>query len=148
MIRAARAFAMAFANTPLVARWCAPPQGRARFVCSLRLHGSSLSGAQRRVLRSEAGRRLAADALATVELQAPGDEQEDAVWAAQAATRVDTLLTSNELVRVRVRGAGKRARVAALGAKLALAARAEIAQSLGHTVLVYRRGKGKILGKE
>lgn len=105
---------------------------------SLRLSACSLNGAQRRLLRSEAGRRQSTGVLAMLELSVPVESEGEEEWARLHADEMSKLLETEELVRVRLRGAQKRRRAAALGAILAEAAGGQIAQSLGHTVLVYR----------
>lgn len=51
---------------------------------------------------------------------------------------IDDLLTKHELIRVKVRGAGKRRRALHLGSVLANSTNSSVAQSLGHTILLYR----------
>ncbi len=96
---------------------------------SSRLLGT-LTGAQRRALRSEAGRRASTGTLRTVTLGAnPSTET--------AARAVDDALKRDELVRVRT-SVRKRKEAAAIGAEIASATDAHVAQVLGHTVLIYR----------
>lgn len=101
-----------------------------------------LTPRQRGLLRSEAGRRLVADKLAHYVVVAPEDDDETAValWATKYTKAVSDLLGKYELVKVKVRGAGKRKRAARLAEALANDAKAQVAQSIGHTVLLFRGG--------
>jgi len=110
-----------------------------------------LSGQARGILRSEAGRRSAAGKLATLSSAAPpaDDDLAEQVWSRKMYKPVDDLLAKHELIRVKVRGAGKRRRALHLGSVLANSTNSCVAQSLGHTVLLYReRAEGSQDGVE
>lgn len=90
----------------------------------------ALTGGERRQLRAEAGRRQAAGALVSVALGRRGG--------AGALGEIESVLRAHELVRVRT-GARKKADARVVGDGVAREIGAEVAQVLGHTVLLYRR---------
>ncbi|CAM9137994.1 unnamed protein product [Discosporangium mesarthrocarpum] len=94
-----------------------------------------LTGREKRALRSLAGRRRSEGKLRIMNLgyidPPDGFMQE-----------LDTSLRSHELVNVRLAAVGKKAEAKELGASLATHMDAELVQTMGHTVLLFRPGKG------
>lgn len=71
---------------------------------------------------------------------APADDDETVVafWVRKYSKAINDLLEKHELLKVKVREAGKRRRAEKLGVALAAHVDAQLAQSIGHTVLLYR----------
>lgn len=71
---------------------------------------------------------------------APSEDDETVVdfWVRKYSTAINELLAKHELLKVKVREAGKRRRAERLGIALAAHVDAQLAQSIGHTVLLYR----------
>jgi CRS1 / YhbY (CRM) domain len=96
-----------------------------------------LTGQDRRALRSEAGRREARKTLATVRL--PVDASRDPGYVT-AAKEIGERLRREEIVRVKT-AEKKKKNAKAVGEGLAEAIGAELAQVLGHTVLLYKKAE-------
>jgi RNA-binding protein YhbY len=105
-------------------------QGR----CAHRPHVCALTGGDRRALRSEAGRREAAGTLAYVRMPRT---DEPLTSECPVVREVRNRLRREEIVRVKT-AEKKKKLAAAVGDALAAACDAEIAQVIGHTVLIYR----------
>lgn len=102
-----------------------------------------LTGRQRRVLRSAAGRLQTAGSLRIVELDSEqSNSNEREAWE-RAAAQVGALLEKFVLVRVKFK-VKKKAIAKARGEYLAERTGAKVAQVIGHTVLLF---KGCELGK-
>lgn len=105
-----------------------------------------VTGAMRRALRRLAGKLKAEDGLTQHNLA--GRDTADTEEEAQALEfdpawmeRLDFLLWQKELVNVRLNSAvGKKKLARVLGERLAKAHNAHLAQTVGHTVLLYRPG--------
>jgi RNA-binding protein YhbY len=100
----------------------------------------ALSGQERRMLRSEAGRREARKELAVVRL--PEDPARDPGYAA-AAREIAERLRREEIVRVKT-AAKKKKDAKVVGQDLAQAVGGEVAQVIGHTILLYKPANGRI----
>lgn len=105
-----------------------------------------VTGAMRRALRRMAGKLKAEDGLTQINLtgrdKVSTEEEADALEFDPAwMERLDFLLWQKELVNVRLSGAVNKKKLAKrLGERLAEAHSAHLAQTVGHTVLLYRPG--------
>lgn len=139
-------FTQAFASPfPLQQSLLATPSSHRAHVCDWRKPAAharrspscSLTGRDRRTLRSEAGRREAAGKLAYVRMP----RAEDPVTAESPVVReVSDRLAREEIVRVKT-AEKKKKLAAAVGEFLAEACEGEVAQVIGHTVLIYREAQ-------
>lgn len=98
-----------------------------------------LTPRERGKLRYEAVRRMRIGEMAQYTVTAPESDDSAAhiIWAQSCSTPISDLLRKYQIVKVKVRGAGKRRRAERLGTVIAKQVNAQIAQSLGHTVLLY-----------
>lgn len=113
-----------------------------------------INGAMRRALRRLAGIKKNENSLAqatwTDKVKASGEESVDALdlnhkW----LERLDALLWKEELVNLRLNNAvGKKKLAKRLGERVAEALGAHVAQTVGHTALLFRPGNPRVLDLE
>jgi len=104
-----------------------------------------MTGGMRSTLRSLAGRRKADKVLAEVAIGTISNGDLSPQW----MEALDDLLWSQELVLLRLNNAVKKKKEAKqLGEKIAQALSAHVAQTVGHTALLYRPGFPPILDLE
>ena len=97
----------------------------------------SLTGGQRRTLRSHAGRLAAGRTLVYVNVAEP----------ARSRNEVDQQLTSHELVRCKF-AVMKKSEAKVMAAELATLTGAAVAEVLGHTALLYRPSQKRLIPLE